>query len=76
MNKPINPERDSVESTDLFAISDIRQNLYDHGGCRIYFEKGDKRDLICDAYQDEAFSVALRKFVEDYYANSHAHRRD
>jgi len=65
-----NSERAGIGSTTLFAISDIRQNIYDHGGCRIYFEKGDKRDLICDGYQDAAFSAALRKFVDDYFANA------
>ena len=70
MNTQENSERDSVESTALFALSDIKQTIYEHGGCRIFFEKGRHRQLIADGYQDEPFAVALRKFVEDYYANS------
>ncbi len=62
----------SADSTELFAVSDIKQTIYDHGGCSIFFKTERHRQLIASGYQDAAFSVALLKFVEGYYANASA----
>ena len=47
----------STKTLHLHNGQTIRQNVYDHGGSRIWIESGDgARDLIADTYGDEALA--------------------
>lgn len=61
-----------VDGAGLFSNQDLKQTIYDSGGCRIYFERGRKRQIVADAYQDREFALALMAFVQGYYENAKA----
>ena len=42
------------------------QNIYPHGGSRIYLETDGGRQLICDSYLDEKFAKYLLKTITGY----------
>jgi hypothetical protein len=44
----------------------LKQNIYKHGGSRIWRENETKRDLLVDTYHTKAFAKAVRQFVEDW----------
>lgn len=49
------------------AVENIRIAQYEHGGCRIYCQNGENRKLIVDGYIDADFSIALNRFVCEYF---------
>lgn len=70
----INDEKEALASSDLFAIANLKQTIYEHGGCRIYFEKNEKHNLIADGYHTEDFAKALMEFTTNYFANTEDRR--
>jgi len=65
-----NDEKKALAPSDLFATDNLKQTIYDHGGCRIYFEKDRERNLIADGYHTEDFAKALMEFTRNYFANA------
>lgn len=45
---------------------DLKQDIYDHGGSRIYSIENGGRSLICDTYQTPHFAKAVFDFVKQY----------
>jgi len=54
----------------ILGEAGLKQNLYDHGGSRIYTEIDGKRILICDTYHTEEFALAVRDFTEKWLKES------
>ena len=52
---------------DAIRVEHIRKQQYEHGGCRIYSQNGDDRQLIVDGYIDRDFGDALHQFVLAYF---------
>lgn len=47
---------------------ELKQNLYEHGGSRIYFDdESGERDLIADTYGEEQRSLAIFHFIKSLY---------
>lgn len=61
----------AIKSKDIQIMKpvNIKRRQYGHGGCRIYFERGEDRKLVVDGYIDERFALALECFVCDYFTN-------
>lgn len=48
-------------------MPEIKQNVYEHGGSRIWIEENGKRKLIVDSFTDSDFAKALLDFVIQYF---------
>jgi hypothetical protein len=46
----------------------LKQNIYDHGGSRIWLESkdGEKRDLMADTYGNKELALRVKVCVEEY----------
>lgn len=46
----------------------VEQEIYSHGGSRIWVEHSDgERELIADTYQSEEFAMAVKKLADEWY---------
>lgn len=46
----------------------IKQNIYNHGGSRIWREdEAGRRDLLVDTYHTEEFAEDVRRFTEEWF---------
>ena len=45
----------------------IKQDIYDHGGSRIWIEQNGDRELVADTYQSKEFAEAVKKLVDEWY---------
>lgn len=48
-------------------MSEVRQDIYDHNGSRIWIDTPYKRNLLADTYLENAdFARAVKGFIEGY----------
>lgn len=50
-------------------VDDLKQSIYEHGGSRIYQERGRERNLLVDTYGDEELALATFEFVKSHLSN-------
>ena len=68
---PLTPEdQDLVASEQDCAPDKIFQNIYYHGGSRIWRETKGGRELLADTYGNAEMAVAVKKCIENFLADS------
>ena len=65
---PANGTPTPKASSAVRGSAPIFQNIYEHGGSRIWRETKDGRELLADTYGNADMALAVKKCIEEFLA--------